>query len=392
VAAPTRISPQELRAEFPITAERAYLIVGGIAPAARPVRAVSDAWLERWSRAPLDNFLGWPDDVDVLRATIADLIGAKPAEIAITDGTSRAANIAVDLLARRHGTTVLVDPTTYPSSLYPWLTKTSKQLVACSDELSVDDWPLSPDTTLAATCVSHVAWRTGHRHDLEALSRRTHARGGLLFVDVAQSAGCVPIDVGRDGVDVLVGTTMKWLLGPPGVGFLYVREDLLADAPPRDVGYVGIAVDQEVWPPRMRVDPVAGARRFELGVPNLMGIVAARAGIELVASVGVATLAAHAERLVSHGIERARSLGLDVRTPPDAAHRAGVLAVGVHGAEALAAHLAGRGVDVMGFASGLVRIDGAGFNTLAEIDRAFDEIGEWLDAGSRMRRAGPADR
>jgi cysteine desulfurase / selenocysteine lyase len=377
------------RAEFPITDDRAYLIVGGIAPAGRSVRAATDAWLDRWEARPLDNFRSWMEDVDVLRGMIGGLIGASASEIAITDGTSRAANIAINFLADRPGSAVLVDPTTYPSSLYPWLTKSRKRVVAAPQELSVVDWPLLPDLTLTATCVSHVAWRTGLRHDLAALSRETHARGGLLLVDAAQSAGCVPLDVRRDGVDVLVGTTMKWLLGPPGIGFLYVRDDLLADAVLRDVGYVGIALDQEAWPPPTLVDPVPGARRFELGVPNLMGVPAACAGLDLVESVGVETVMRHAATLIARGIERARSLDIHVRTPAHERQRAGILALSVDRAEALAAHLAGRGIDVMGFGSGLLRIDGAGFNTVPEIDRAFDEIGEWRGRESRTAHADP---
>jgi cysteine desulfurase / selenocysteine lyase len=372
------MSVDRLRADFPITTERAYLIVGAIAPAARSVVARTEEWIQRWTTRPLENFEAWGTEVDELRSGFARLIGADASEIAITDGTSRAANIAIDILAAHPGSRVLVDPTTYPSSLYPWLSKTDKALTVSGVELTSADWPLAAEGDLAATCVSHVAWRTGHRHDLADLSRKTHQGGGLLMVDVAQSAGCVPIDVHRDGVDVLVGTTMKWLLGPPGIGYLYVRGDLLAGYRPRDIGYVGVAVDQETWPPSPFVEALPGARRLELGVPNLLGVPAARAGLDLVAATSVDAIAHHAADLTGLCISQLLDLGVDVRTPADPAARAGVVALHTPDAVGLASHLRHRRIDVMGFPSGLLRIDAAGFNTRDEMSTAVDEIGGWI--------------
>src|SRR5579864_5629847 len=113
---------QEFRALFPITRHRSYLFSGAICPAATPVRQATDEWIDRWANRPLDNYDRFADELVELRASFAHLIGADPDEIAITDGTSRGANIAIRLLADRHGSTVVVDDTTYPSSRYPWLT------------------------------------------------------------------------------------------------------------------------------------------------------------------------------------------------------------------------------------------------------------------------------
>ena len=100
----------------------------------------------------------------------------------------------------------------------------------------------------------------------------------MLLVDAAQSTGVVPIDVAAEGVDALVTTAMKWLLGPPGVGFLYLSPELLRDAPVLDVGYIGLDAPLGDWPVRDMPGIVADGRRYELGLPNLPGMFAARAG------------------------------------------------------------------------------------------------------------------
>ena len=137
---------------------------------------------------------------------------------------------------------------------------------------------------------------TGRRHDLRAIADAAHARGARLVVDAAQSTGVVPIDVDRDGIDVLVTTAMKWLLGPPGIGFLHLRADLLAEAPVLDVGYLGLDAPLGDWPPHTMPPIVADARRYELGLPNLPGVFAARAGIELLREVGIERVFARGSR------------------------------------------------------------------------------------------------
>ena len=181
------------------------------------------------------------------------------------------------------------------------------------------------DADTVAVCMTHVAPFTGRRHDLRAIADAAHAHGAMLLVDAAQSTGIVPIDVARDGVDALVTTAMKWLLGPPGIGFLYLSPDLLAHAPTLDVGYLGLDAPLGEWPPNAMPAVMADARRYELGLPNLPGVFAARAGIDLLLEVGVDRLFAHAEGLATRCIDGLIERGADVVTPRDPAQRASVV-------------------------------------------------------------------
>ncbi|HEY3765557.1 MAG TPA: aminotransferase class V-fold PLP-dependent enzyme [Gaiellales bacterium] len=359
------------RAQFPVTQTRAYLFSGAITPAAAPVRAAWDEWSQRWSADPNSVYTGemMIGAMDGLRAAFARLIGADPASVAITDNTCRAANIAIRILAGRPGN-VVIDSSTYPSSAYPWYVKADR-------EVRFVDTTGAPDPTAAvadridagtvAVCITHVAPFSGHRHDLLAIAAAAHRHGAMLLVDAAQSTGVVPIDVAAEGIDALVTTAMKWLLGPPGIGFLYLSPALLASAPTLDVGYLGLDAPLGEWPPD-RMPPVfADARRYELGLPSLPGVFAARAGIDLLLDVGIEHVHAHVEALATRCIQGLAQRGADVVTPADPASRAGVVVARHDDVQRVFDECRERRVDIG--AIGDLRIDPHGFNSEDDIDR-----------------------
>jgi cysteine desulfurase/selenocysteine lyase len=386
----------ELRAQFPITQSRAYLFSGALAPAAIPVRAAWDAWTDSWSADPNavytgDGLIG---SADALRASFASLIGADPTTIAITDNTCRAANIAIRILAERPGGNVVIDDGTYPSGAYPWHAHGDREVRYVPTD-GIDDAAAALaeriDEDTVAVCITHVAPFTGRRHDLRAIADAAHARGARLVVDAAQSTGVVPIDVGRDGVDVLVTTAMKWLLGPPGIGFMHLHPDLLAEAPVLDVGYLGLDAPLGEWPPHTMPAVVADARRYELGLPNLPGLFAARAGIELLRAVGIERVFARVEELAGRCMDGLSERGADLLTPSDPAQRAGVIAFRHSDPQGLFDLCRGRGVDIG--AIGDVRVDPHVFNDEDDIDRflaCYDDFALAVPASgaARARAAG----
>ena len=138
-------SLEEFRDQFPITRSRAYLFNGALAPAATPVRQALDRWADTWSNEPLVDYDRCEEELDLARGLFGRVVGADADEVAVLESTSRGANLAVELLAGRPGTSVLVDETTYPSSLYPWSTLTGLD-VRFTPTSSSDD----PSGTLAA--------------------------------------------------------------------------------------------------------------------------------------------------------------------------------------------------------------------------------------------------
>lgn len=320
-----------------------------------------------------------------MRTSFAELIGCRAAEVAIADNTSRAANLIVSALRERPGTEVLIDQTTYPSSAYPWLTMTGHRLNRIASGESSDPFDRlasAVNEETVAVSVSHVAPETGFRHDLKQLADAAHSYGALLIVDAAQSTGVVPIDVSVLGVDALVTTTMKWLLGPPGVGLAYLTEDLLKHAPALEVGYMGVNLPMsEDWPMTEMPPLTRDGRQLELGVPALVCLAPARAGIELLMAVGITQVAERIEELVAMCVTGLVARGVKVRTPLDSASRSGVVAIEHPQAVALAGFAKSRGVDIGGYPWGVARIDPHAFNDEEDIERLFSAIDAFgLDA------------
>jgi selenocysteine lyase/cysteine desulfurase len=372
------------RAQFPIAGRRSYLYNGALTPTADPVRRELDRWTRDWQLDPIARYDNFEPELDSLRDAFARLVGADPDEIAVTDNTSRASNLVVSCLRTRPGSNVVIDDTTYPSAAYPWPAMTDHELRRVEASSSAD--PLDAvgsqvDDETVAVCVSHVSPESGFRHDLAPLAALAHQHGAVLVVDAAQTTGVVPIDVAAEGVDALVTTAMKWLLGPPGIGLAYVSRVLLDDAPVQQVGYMGVDLEMsEDWPmtemPPLRND----GRRLELGLPALMGLGPARAGIELLEQVGIPVIEQRVAELVNTAIAGLLERGVRVRTPTDAARRAGVIAIEHDSAVELAAHLRANGVDIGGYPWGVARIDPHAFND-------EDDIAALLDGYDTYRRA-----
>jgi len=372
----SEVTLARFRSQFPVLTTRAYLFSGALAPAATPVRAAWDRWSEAWSRDPNSLYTNQAmfGEMDQLRGAFANLIGADSSEIALTDNTSRAANLAVRILEARPKGNVVIDDSTYPSSNYPWRAHSQVEVRHVSPvgvEYAANAFARYVDNETVAVCVSHVAPFSGKRHNLLELGRLAHAHGAVLMVDAAQSTGVLPIDVRGEGIDVLVTTGMKWLLGPPGIGYLFVARELLKDAPVLDVGYVGLDVDAGGWSVD-RLPPVSSeARRYELGLPALPALAASRAGIDLIQSVGTHQIAAHVERLVTRCIGGLGERGADVVTPTDPGSRAGVIVCNCSRPDELFGICRNEGVDI-GVIPHAIRVDPHGFNNLEDIERFLD--------------------
>jgi selenocysteine lyase/cysteine desulfurase len=382
--------PERFRAEFPVTADRAYLFGGGLAPASRRVSEAVASWIRAWTFDPLDAWDGLATETDAVRERLGRLLGTDPSTIAIVDGASRASNIAVGLLDARVGSNVVVDATTYPSSLYPWMVpgRDGVEIRRAANgptglAAGIGDLERLVDDGTIAVCITHVHPHTGFRHDLRPIADLAHAHGAVIVADISQSAGVVPIDLVADGIDLAVGTAMKWLLGPPGIGFLCESGDLLARTGAPQVGYMGAEVDPADRT-RLRLRP--DARRHELGLPSLLGMPGWRAGLDIVLEAGVPAIHRHAEALVERCLDGLDGLGLVATTPRERSSRAGLVSIPVTSPLELRAFLRERGVDLWGFPRGsLIRADAGLFNDAHDIDRLLEGLAAYI--AERGRRA-----
>ena len=371
------------RSLFPITATRAYLFAGGLAPAAVPVKAAMDEWTERWMFDPTYHRARYFEEWELLRSGLAELLGADPDEVAIVDNTSRGSNLAIQMISAPSDANVVIDETSHPSAIYPWLLpqKTGVEIRTVSSGLAgsgAERFQSVVDNQTIALIVSHVDPVSGFRHDLGALADLVHAHGGYLLVDVAQSAGVVALDAKSMGIDFMSGTAMKWLLGPPGVGFFYARREHLENMQPANVGYVGVE-DPEGSHRSGPLPFKPGATRHEIGLGSLPGIAAARKGLEIILDARIADIEQHVLDLTGRLISELRSRQIHVLTHEDPDTRAGVVAFRAGQAVQLARHLRHRAVDVWGYSRDQrVRVDPHLYNSPDDVERFVEGLDEFM--------------
>lgn len=373
----------DFREQFPVLTDRTHLFAGMVAPLATPVLQELQAWQERWRTDPVGGFDQYVADAARLRRSFAGLIGAQEHEIAVLGNTSEGSNRVIGMLAARSRPVVLVDDTTFPTMIYPWLTKTTKRVEYAPPEKLADSGWLAGRLErgdVLAVAVSHVGNLNGFRHDLERLSSATRPNEVLLLVDAAQSAGVTPIDVERMGVDVLTTTALKWLLGTPGVGLMYMRRSLREQLALADCGYLQAQVDGDTWPRTNVPEFPPTVASLEIGIPAIGCLAASAMGIELLLATGVEAIAARVEKLMDELLPALDVRGFELRTPPDATRRAGVVAATYPHAAELYEFLRQRRIDIGGFAHGLVRIDPHGYNTADDIAGLLDAIDEFAGA------------
>jgi selenocysteine lyase/cysteine desulfurase len=265
-------------------------------------------------------YLEYREEWERLRGAFAAVVGAESDEVAITDNTSRGSNLIVQMIEAPPGSNVVLDDYTYQSSLYPWRLAAKAhveiRVVRARDHVidPADFVPLVDERTVALS-VTHVSWQTGFRHELAALARLAHAHGAYLVVDAAQSAGALALDARALGVDFLVCGALKWLLGLPGVGFLYARREHVERLAVAQAGYAGVdrpatfgLGDDFAFKP--------GASRYELGLPSLPALAACREGIQLLLAVGLERVERHVLELSGYYLEGLARRGLRSYTPP----------------------------------------------------------------------------
>jgi selenocysteine lyase/cysteine desulfurase len=163
----------------------------------------------------------------------ARLINATPEEIAWVPSTMFGENMIVSGLdLARSGAHVITDAFHFQGSLhmYTQLEKKGLKLSIIQPkenriEIEAIENAITPQTKLIA--VSLVSATTGFQHDLKKLCAMAHTHNILVYADIIQAAGAIPIDVQATGVDFCASATYKWLMGDFGIGFLYVRKDRL---------------------------------------------------------------------------------------------------------------------------------------------------------------------
>ncbi|MCK4474587.1 aminotransferase class V-fold PLP-dependent enzyme [Candidatus Bathyarchaeota archaeon] len=369
-------SVEKIREQFPITKNKVFLNHAAQSPLPKPVADAVHRYVDDFSDFGATS-IEWNDGGKPL---FAKLINAKTCEIAFVENTSVGLNIAANMLSYPRGSKIVTTDLEYPSVVYPWLRKSLGVKVHyvrnVDGKILLEHMEKAVDDKTVAVAVSHVEYVNGFRHDLGALSEIAHEHGAFLIVDAMQSAGAMRIDVKKDDVDFLTSGCYKWLLGPPGAGYLYVKENLIEGFEPPFVGWASVKPEifetidfWDIWSLRLSET----ASRFEVGSPSFISLVGATEALTMLLDFGIENVERRILSLTSHLVEELKALGLTLQTPEEQRYRSGIVNFKIGEPQEVAEKLKNKGIVVSARAHG-VRVSPHFYNTEEEIDRLIEDI------------------
>ncbi len=290
-----------LRSRFPILSEKTYLYncsQGALSDAAESgMRAYIESW--RSSSAPWND---WMEVYEAMRTEFARFVNAQPDEIAIMTSASAGINAIANSVQFTQRPKVVMGEYEFPTMGQIWLAQQPRGaeiqfLESINNVIPLEFYERAINESTAIVPLTQVSFVNGFRPDVAAITRMAHNRGALVFVDGYQDCGTRPIDVKALDADFYVTGTLKYLLGPPGLAFLYVKRSLVESLNSTITSWMA---QRDVFAfETKKLDPAADARRFEGGSPPIPNIYTARPAFDLLTSIGMENVASQIGRLNS---------------------------------------------------------------------------------------------
>lgn len=378
-------APFPARRDFALPSGQVYLNSAYIHPMPRASAQAMRQYEEmRLGRIPRRSGSSVAEEI---KGSFARLINAKPSEIGLIPNTSTGENLVVQALGIAFkDRNVVTDALHFDGSLllYGELQKQGLDLRVVPHRdwrIELADMEQVVDRRTRLVAVSLVSWYNGFEHDLKAVCDLAHAHGAYVYCDIVQAAGATPIDVRATGVDFCACASFKWLMGDFGLGFLYVREDLLDRVVPRTVfGYQQATEFDTHYLPQEGPSPLPVSWRLGADVSGHfeMGSFAQAPGFALTQSLayihrlGVDRIQAWRQPLLTRLHQELPRLGFSALTPRDS--RSALIAFTRDGfGEQYGKRLERAGINVS-VSPHRLRVSPSVFNDMRDVERLLEVL------------------
>jgi selenocysteine lyase/cysteine desulfurase len=365
---------ERYRDEFPVTKNLIYLNHAAVAPLSRRASKA----MQHLAQDVLDfgsfHYADWMETYEGVRKSAAQLINARPEEIAIAKNTSEGIAMVATGIRWKAGDVVVAFLEEFPANYFPW-----KKLEAVGVEirwLSIfDDLERISEATRGARllAISFVNYLNGYRVNLCDIGEICSRHGCLFFVDAIQGMGVFPIDVEAARIDALAADSHKWMLGPEGSAILYVRQEKQEQIEPNLVGWTNFAHYVDYASRDMTLRPDAG--RYESGTLNTIGCYGLRAALDLLLEVGIDRIGPAVQALADQIHECVRSNGFEFSAPLTFETRSGIVSIRKPGVESqlIVRKLKDAGI-IVAARQGWVRLSPHFYISPQDIDRVISEL------------------
>ena len=278
--------------EFPVVRERVFFGHAGVCPLPQRVAEAVSNYARQCTTGDQEAFV-YPMILSQGRAVAAQLLNCQAEEVAFVGPTSLGLSFFASGLKFRKGDNIVIYFDDYPSNVYPWMALAQQGIevrlmntrglgmVRTIDVIGQVD----ENTRLVALASCHFI--SGYRIDIQAIGKFLRERNILFCLDAIQTLGGFPTTV--EYVDLLAADAHKWLLGPCGAGLIYVRRSLQERLNPPIYGWHNVRCPDYVA--QEQIVFRNGAKKYEAGTHNLLGLVGLVAAMELILELGVENIA-----------------------------------------------------------------------------------------------------
>jgi selenocysteine lyase/cysteine desulfurase len=366
-----------LRARFPVLERKTYLNSGSYCALADSVRDAINNYMEDRLLVGA-NWDVWVTKNEAIRSLVAQVLHAQPDEIAVTASASAGINALASALDFTKGRNkVVVSDFEFPTNAQIWHAQEPRGARVVHAHRAADGYiPLESfeklideDTQLVA--VTHVCFRNGAKLDIPGIVRLAHAKGAKVLLDCYQAVGSMTIDVRKLDVDFAVGGMLKYLLGTAGLGFLYVRNELIPGLTPTHTGWFAQADITAMDITANRPSPTA--RRFEAGTPAVVNCYAVEAGLKIILEVGTDVIEERIKYLTRLCMDRLEEIEWPSITPRQEGRHGPMVCVRARQVAQLFAVLTARDI-VTSFRDDNLRATFHFYNSEQDVDALIDAL------------------
>jgi len=370
-----------LRARYPITTGAVYLDHAAVGTISIGVEAAMHRQAILHNAHIVNGRPEFGHRYAAAREAAAMLVGAPTTMIAFIQNTSHGLSLLANGQDWQSGDNIVVPAMEFPSNYLPWIRLEAKGVEV--RRLHTTDGRITPaevsnlvDRRTRLVSVSAVQYYNGFRCDLAAFSQIARASDALLVVDGTQAVGALRIDLTATGIDALVVSAHKWMLGPLGIGFMALSDRMLDRTEVTQLGWLSV---KDPFAFRREIDLPMSAERFESGTENSTGLFGLGARLEEIESFGAKEIEGRILHLTAHLSECLLQAGFEITSPRDAGETSGILTFrhqgldSDHTVETLKAEnifLSAR--------HGSVRVSPHYYNSQEEIEAVVDRIKDGL--------------
>lgn len=317
----TDLQINEIRARFRIFDRKVYLNTCSQGALSDAVEAGFDDFIASWHEqgSPWER---WIEHYEAARATFAQFINASPDEVAIVTSVSAGINSVASALNFGERPKVVMGEFEFPTMGHVWLGQRTRGadvhfVSAEGNRIPNARYEEVIDRQTLIVPLTHVCFKNGFRSEVSTITQIAHGRGAFVMLDDYQDCGTRPVNVKAMDLDFYLAGTLKYLLGPPGLAFLYVRKELISTLAPSVTGWFAQTNPFTYNPQHFELSPTA--RRFESGTPSIPNVYGAVPGVQLLQKIGMDEVARHIRSLTQRLLRSASEMGIVAKTPADSA-------------------------------------------------------------------------